>query len=142
MIATIESAIPPDAVRASWSRARHAHLARRWWSLWNQGAPVAELVGVETQARLALRFAVPPVAGIADDASTFALLQFLDRVRDVSWPSARLDVVRSADGLIVLPRGAGAPTSADLAQQAADALGNPSMRVDANPPVLPTITVR
>ncbi len=140
MIETFESPFPVDAALATWARARHAHLARRWWSLWNQGAPVAELVGVETRERLSMRFAVSPVAVIADDAKTFALLEFVERIREVSWPSAQLEVVRSADGLAVLPgdRAARPSTTADLAQKAAAALGIPSARIDADPPVLPT----
>lgn len=140
MIKAFESPLPVDAAQAAWARARHAHVARRWWSLWNQGAPAAELVGVETRQRLSLRFAVPPAELIADDARTLVLLQFVERVRDVSWPSPQLAVVRSADGLAVVPGDRAEPpaTAADLARRAAAALGIPSARIDADPPVLPT----
>ena len=140
MTATHPDPVVGSGAPSTWSRARAAHVARRWWSLWNQGAPVAELTDVTTADLRPMRFAVLPATPIANDARTFVLFEFVDQVREVTWPSAHLVVVRSSDGLAVLPGDNGdLPTSTgDLARQAAAALGLPAAHDDHPPLVLPT----
>jgi AAA domain len=118
----LRTPLPPDPVLATWVRARHAHDARRWWALWNRGAPVAELIATgEEDGALTMRFAQDDPPQLHADVRGAALLHFvLDRV-DAGRARGPVRVAWADGELVMVPAGDGAAPDDDPAVLAATA---------------------
>ncbi len=104
MSGLLRTPLPADPTLATWTRARHAHSARRWWALWNQGLPIAELVATgEEDGALTMHFAVDEPPKLADVERGAALLHFTVAHAGARWPPGSVRVAFAERDLALVP---------------------------------------